>query len=323
MVRLVGKRILVNRLLLTLHSRGHASEPLGFGGRSVDGADCEGAAGACSAGAPGGGSRNRPRTGRSRPISDRFAGILCRLPRSSRRLSTRASAFFARDRLPERAPDLSSAAQPRVTASFPGPFFSWRPRSRSPEGAHMLPRPSHRCQVTRGRALGKAARLRLALAAVDRLLQPSFRGGARAFVNYDGPGCAWWKRRFALVTFRPQVLAPSERFLAPLRREALRDRAYQDKALPIATSRRSPNPTCRGDERGARALGRRAGSRDGTGPGTRPGSRRARRSCSRSSAPLFVQQARARLESLGYYNVLLKSAMAPSWTEHAPFDAIL
>jgi protein-L-isoaspartate(D-aspartate) O-methyltransferase len=109
--------------------------------------------------------------------------------------------------------------------------------------------------------------------------------------------------------------------------EALRDRAYLDKALPIGEKQTISQPYMVAVMTEALELG----SRDrvleiGTGSGYQTAvlAELAESVFSVERIGSFVPIARARLESLGYYNVLIKVGDGTiGWSEHAPYDAIL
>jgi len=141
-----------------------------------------------------------------------------------------------------------------------------------------------------------------------------------------GPGCAWWKRRFALVTFATQGLGCRPKGSSPLFvEEALRDRAYQDKRC----DRRQADdlqPYMVAAMSEALGLSAASGSRDrhGSGYQTAVLAELAESVFSIERIPSFVQQARARLESLATTTCCSRSGDGTiGWTEHAPFDAIL
>ncbi len=109
--------------------------------------------------------------------------------------------------------------------------------------------------------------------------------------------------------------------------EALRDRAYQDKALPIGDRQTISQPyMVAAMSEALELVGDERVLEIGTGSGYQTAvlAELAESVFSIERIPGFVQQARRRLESLGYYNVLLKVGDGTiGWTEHAPFDAIL
>lgn len=109
--------------------------------------------------------------------------------------------------------------------------------------------------------------------------------------------------------------------------EALRDRAYLDKALPIGEKQTISQPYMVAAMSEALELGGHERVLElGTGSGYQTAilAELAETVFSVERIPAFVQQARSRLESLGYYNVLLKVGDGTiGWSEHAPFDAIL
>ncbi len=148
-------------------------------------------------------------------------------------------------------------------------------------------------------------------------------------MNYEGA-----RLRMVEAQIRARNVRDS-RVLAAIRKvprhlfveEALRDRAYQDKALPIGDRQTISQPYMVAAM--SEALELDGGERVleiGTGSGYQTAvlGELAESVFSIERIPGFVQQARGRLESLGYYNVLLKVGDGTiGWTEHAPFDAIL
>src|SRR5262245_40245616 len=109
--------------------------------------------------------------------------------------------------------------------------------------------------------------------------------------------------------------------------EALRDRAYLDKALPIGEKQTISQPYMVAAM--SEALELAASERVleiGTGSGYQTAvlAELAESVFSVERIPSFVPLARGRLESLGYYNVLIKIGDGTiGWSEHAPYDAIL
>jgi protein-L-isoaspartate(D-aspartate) O-methyltransferase len=109
--------------------------------------------------------------------------------------------------------------------------------------------------------------------------------------------------------------------------EALRDRAYLDKALPIGEKQTISQPYMVAAMSEALALrGRDRVLEIGTGSGYQTAvlAELAESVFSVERIASFVPLARARLESLGYYNVLIKVGDGTiGWSEHAPYDAIV
>ena len=109
--------------------------------------------------------------------------------------------------------------------------------------------------------------------------------------------------------------------------EALRDRAYLDKALPIGEKQTISQPYMVAAMSEALELeGRDRVLEIGTGSGYQTAvlAELAESVFSVERIPTFVPLARSRLESLGYYNVLIKVGDGTiGWSEHAPYDAIL
>ncbi len=109
--------------------------------------------------------------------------------------------------------------------------------------------------------------------------------------------------------------------------EALRDRAYLDKALPIGEKQTISQPYMVAAMSEALDLdGRERVLEIGTGSGYQTAvlAELAESVFSVERIAAFVPVARQRLESLGYYNVLIKVGDGTiGWTEHAPYDAIL
>jgi protein-L-isoaspartate(D-aspartate) O-methyltransferase len=109
--------------------------------------------------------------------------------------------------------------------------------------------------------------------------------------------------------------------------EALRDRAYLDKALPIGEKQTISQPYMVALM--SEALELRDHDRVleiGTGSGYQTAVLAALVESVFSVERIgsFVPLARRRLESLGYYNVLIKVGDGTiGWSEHAPYDAIL
>lgn len=109
--------------------------------------------------------------------------------------------------------------------------------------------------------------------------------------------------------------------------EALRDRAYLDKALPIGEKQTISQPYMVAAMTEALELtGRERVLEVGTGSGYQTAilAELAESVFSVERIASFVPLARRRLESLGRYNVLIKVGDGTiGWTEHAPYDAIL
>jgi protein-L-isoaspartate(D-aspartate) O-methyltransferase len=109
--------------------------------------------------------------------------------------------------------------------------------------------------------------------------------------------------------------------------EALRDRAYLDKALPIGEKQTISQPYMVAAMSEALELtGRERVLEIGTGSGYQTAilAELAESVFSVERIASFVPLARKRLESLGYYNVLIKVGDGTiGWSEHAPYDAIL
>jgi protein-L-isoaspartate(D-aspartate) O-methyltransferase len=109
--------------------------------------------------------------------------------------------------------------------------------------------------------------------------------------------------------------------------EALRDRAYLDKALPIGEKQTISQPYMVAAMSEALELEARDRVLEiGTGSGYQTAvlAELAESVFSVERIPTFVPLARSRLESLGYYNVLIKVGDGTiGWSEHAPYDAIL
>ena len=109
--------------------------------------------------------------------------------------------------------------------------------------------------------------------------------------------------------------------------EALRDRAYLDKALPIGEKQTISQPYMVAAMTEALELtGRERVLEIGTGSGYQTAilAELAESVFSVERIASFVPLARQRLESLGLYNVLIKIGDGTiGWSEHAPYDAIL
>jgi len=126
-----------------------------------------------------------------------------------------------------------------------------------------------------------------------------------------------------------------ERVLAAMRRvprhrfveEALRDRAYLDKALPIGEKQTISQPYMVAAMSEALELGGRERVLEiGTGSAYQTAvlAELAESVFSVERIAAFVPLARRRLESLGYYNVLVHVGDGTiGWSEHAPYDGIL
>jgi protein-L-isoaspartate(D-aspartate) O-methyltransferase len=109
--------------------------------------------------------------------------------------------------------------------------------------------------------------------------------------------------------------------------EALRDRAYLDKALPIGEKQTISQPYMVAAMSEALELeGRERVLEIGTGSGYQTAvlSELAESVFSVERIASFVPIARQRLEALGRYNVLIRVGDGTiGWSEHAPYDAIL
>ncbi|MET0152027.1 MAG: protein-L-isoaspartate(D-aspartate) O-methyltransferase [Candidatus Binatia bacterium] len=109
--------------------------------------------------------------------------------------------------------------------------------------------------------------------------------------------------------------------------EALRDRAYLDKALPIGEKQTISQPYMVAAMSEALELtGRERVLEIGTGSGYQTAilAELAESVFSVERIASFVPLARRRLESLGRYNVLVKVGDGTiGWSEHAPYEAIL
>jgi protein-L-isoaspartate(D-aspartate) O-methyltransferase len=109
--------------------------------------------------------------------------------------------------------------------------------------------------------------------------------------------------------------------------EALRDRAYLDKALPIGEKQTISQPYMVAAMSEALELdGRDRVLEIGTGSGYQTAvlAELAESVFSVERIASFVPLARTRLETLGCYNVLIKVGDGTiGWSEHAPYDAIL
>jgi protein-L-isoaspartate(D-aspartate) O-methyltransferase len=109
--------------------------------------------------------------------------------------------------------------------------------------------------------------------------------------------------------------------------EALRDHAYQDKALPIGEKQTISQPYMVAAMSEALELAPQDRVLEiGTGSGYQTAvlAELAETVFSIERIPAFAQRARRLLESLGYYNVLIQTGDGTiGWNEHAPFDAIV
>ncbi len=109
--------------------------------------------------------------------------------------------------------------------------------------------------------------------------------------------------------------------------EALRDRAYLDKALPIGEKQTISQPFMVAAMSEALELtGKERVLEIGTGSGYQTAvlSELCQSVFSVERIASFVPVARSRLESLGRYNVLIKVGDGTiGWSEHAPYDGIL
>jgi protein-L-isoaspartate(D-aspartate) O-methyltransferase len=148
-------------------------------------------------------------------------------------------------------------------------------------------------------------------------------------VNYDGARQKMLDSQIRARSVRdPRVLeavrkVPRHLFVE----EALRDRAYLDKALPIGEKQTISQPYMVAAMSEALELtGRERVLEVGTGSGYQTAilAELAESVFSVERIPSFVPLARRRLESLGRYNVLVKVGDGTiGWSEHAPYDAIL
>ena len=126
--------------------------------------------------------------------------------------------------------------------------------------------------------------------------------------------------RSVLATMRK---VPRHRFVE----EALRDRSYLDKALPIGEKQMISQPFIVALMSAALEL--RGGERVlelGTGSGYQTAilAELAETIFTVERLPGLARQGRQRLERLGYYNVLVQIGDGTiGWSEHAPFDAII
>jgi protein-L-isoaspartate(D-aspartate) O-methyltransferase len=148
-------------------------------------------------------------------------------------------------------------------------------------------------------------------------------------VNYDGARQKMLDSQIRARNVRdPRVLeavrtVPRHLFVE----EALRDRAYLDKALPIGEKQTISQPYMVAAMTEALELtGRERVLEIGTGSGYQTAilAELAESVFSVERIASFVPLARQRLESLGRYNVLIKVGDGTiGWSEHAPYDAIL
>jgi protein-L-isoaspartate(D-aspartate) O-methyltransferase len=148
-------------------------------------------------------------------------------------------------------------------------------------------------------------------------------------VNYDGARQKMLESQIVARNVRdPRVLeairtVPRHLFVE----EALRDRAYLDKALPIGEKQTISQPFMVAAMSEALQLeGKERVLEIGTGSGYQTAvlSELCQSVFSVERIASFVPIARRRLESLGRYNVLIKVGDGTiGWTEHAPYDAIL
>lgn len=148
-------------------------------------------------------------------------------------------------------------------------------------------------------------------------------------VNYEGARQKMLESQIRARNVRdPRVLEALRRVPRHLFvEEALRDRAYLDKALPIGEKQTISQPymvaamtealELRGTERVLEI---------GTGSGYQTAvlAELAESVFSVERIASFVPPARRRIESLGRYNVLIRVGDGTiGWSEHAPYDAIL
>lgn len=148
-------------------------------------------------------------------------------------------------------------------------------------------------------------------------------------VNYEGARHKMLESQIRARNVRdPRVLEAIRRVPRHLFvEEALRDRAYLDKALPIGEKQTISQPYMVAAMSEALELrGRERVLEIGTGSGYQTAvlAELAESVFSIERIAAFVPVARRRLESLGYYNVLIKVGDGTiGWSEHAPYDAIL
>jgi protein-L-isoaspartate(D-aspartate) O-methyltransferase len=148
-------------------------------------------------------------------------------------------------------------------------------------------------------------------------------------VNYEGARQKMLESQILARNVRdPRVLeairkVPRHLFVE----EALRDRAYLDKALPIGEKQTISQPFMVAAMSEALELkGNERALEIGTGSGYQTAvlSELCQSVFSVERIASFVPIARQRLESLGRYNVLIKVGDGTiGWSEHAPYDAIL
>jgi protein-L-isoaspartate(D-aspartate) O-methyltransferase len=148
-------------------------------------------------------------------------------------------------------------------------------------------------------------------------------------VNYEGARQKMLESQIRARNVRdPRVLeairkVPRHLFVE----EALRDRAYLDKALPIGEKQTISQPYMVAAMTEALELhGPERVLEIGTGSGYQTAvlAELCESVFSVERIPSFVPVARQRLEKLGRYNVLIKVGDGTiGWSEHAPYDAIL
>ena len=148
-------------------------------------------------------------------------------------------------------------------------------------------------------------------------------------VNYEGARQKMLESQILARNVRdPRVLeairkVPRHLFVE----EALRDRAYLDKALPIGEKQTISQPfMVAAMSEALQLVGTERVLEIGTGSGYQTAvlSELCQSVFSVERIASFVPIARRRLESLGRYNVLIKVGDGTiGWTEHAPYDAIL
>lgn len=148
-------------------------------------------------------------------------------------------------------------------------------------------------------------------------------------VNYEGARQKMLESQIRARNVRdPRVLGAIRRVPRHLFvEEALRDRAYLDKALPIGEKQTISQPYMVAAMSEALELGGRERVLEiGTGSGYQTAvlAELAESVFSVERIAAFVPVARQRLEALGRYNVLIKVGDGTiGWTEHAPYDAIV
>jgi protein-L-isoaspartate(D-aspartate) O-methyltransferase len=148
-------------------------------------------------------------------------------------------------------------------------------------------------------------------------------------VNYDGARQKMLDSQIRARNVRdPRVLeairtVPRHLFVE----EALRDRAYLDKALPIGEKQTISQPFMVAAMTEALELrGKERVLEIGTGSGYQTAvlAELAESVFSVERIAPFVPLARKRIEALGHYNVLIRVGDGTiGWSEHAPYDAIL